>query len=325
MNYKYHLQKYAGRNSRHECPNCGRHSFAYYVDESEEPLAPTVGRCDHTSSCCYHLTPREYLSEHPDKKQPPRQQKPIAPAQPKVIDYVPFVIVKRSEGHVNSLITFLMQYFDKDKIAASAQEYHLGTTKRGEVIFPQIDGNGNCRSGKVILYDGAGHRVKADNRIEADWLHSRYMKSQGLPTYNFHLKQCLFGEHLLAKHPDAVVGLTEGEKTAFICSMEFPDMVWVSVGGKQNFKPDMCAPLRHRNVIVYADADAVEEWKSKAQGIKCESLRFSQWWRDEAEGSKRDIADLIIEEKKCQAITIGKFCAMLKEVGIPKDRVSFNI
>ena len=40
----YSLQRYKGTATRHTCPGCGdRHSFAYYVDEQDTPLHPSVG------------------------------------------------------------------------------------------------------------------------------------------------------------------------------------------------------------------------------------------------------------------------------------------
>ena len=47
-NYKYHLEKYHGVGSRHECPQChDKHSFAYYVDDNGNIIDKTVGRCNH--------------------------------------------------------------------------------------------------------------------------------------------------------------------------------------------------------------------------------------------------------------------------------------
>ena len=88
MEYKYHLQKYAGTASRHTCPACGRpRCFTMYVDDNNEPLDPAVGKCDHDSSCGYHYTPREYYRDHPDWKQdwrePKRQFVKPKPQQPK--------------------------------------------------------------------------------------------------------------------------------------------------------------------------------------------------------------------------------------------------
>ena len=69
--FKYSLSPYRGKQSRLTCPACERpHCFSPYVDEAGEILHPTVGRCDHESSCGYHKTPAEYFQEHPEERQP---------------------------------------------------------------------------------------------------------------------------------------------------------------------------------------------------------------------------------------------------------------
>ena len=66
---KYSLEKYHGRNSRHECPSChDPHSFTYYIDENGNMLDPRVGRCNHESSCGYHYSPKDYFHDNPDSK-----------------------------------------------------------------------------------------------------------------------------------------------------------------------------------------------------------------------------------------------------------------
>ena len=63
----YSLQTYKGVATRHTCPNCGdKRSFAYYVDEENIPLHPSVGRCNHENSCGYHYTPKQYFQDHPE-------------------------------------------------------------------------------------------------------------------------------------------------------------------------------------------------------------------------------------------------------------------
>ncbi len=65
--HTYHLEKYQGRATRHECPNChDTHSFTLYVDEAGDMLDEAVGRCNHVSSCGYHYTPKEYFTNHPE-------------------------------------------------------------------------------------------------------------------------------------------------------------------------------------------------------------------------------------------------------------------
>ena len=51
MDYKYHLRKYAGKSSRLTRPNCNRPwCFTPYVDDEDQILDPTGGRCGHESS-----------------------------------------------------------------------------------------------------------------------------------------------------------------------------------------------------------------------------------------------------------------------------------
>ena len=44
------------------------------------------------------------------------------------------------------------------------------------------------------------------------------------------MTQCLFGEHLLQQHPNAIVVLVEAEKTAVIGAGFVPEFVWVTTG-----------------------------------------------------------------------------------------------
>ena len=208
-------------------------------------------------------------------------------------------------------------------------QYHLRGTKKGKTIFPQIDHEGFCRTAKIIDYDKAGHRIKPKWGDKVDWVHSRYMKMQGKKSSDFNLVQCLFGEHLLPKRPNDIVCLVEGEKTAVVCSMVFPEQVWVSCGGKHGLNPERCKPLAGRRVLVFPDADAVEEWSEKIKALGfCRSVRLSDWAKDEPEGSKRDIADLILEEKarsQVKPTTIGDVLRWNQELGFPKERFSIHV
>lgn len=328
-NYKYRLQKYSGRDSRHTCPACGRHHcFTFYVDNAGTPLASDVGRCEHLNSCGYEKTPKMYFDENPRER---KGYRPTLPQQKKEIktDYIPFRLIQQCEGAGNNLMKYLSEFFCESDLKKVTSTYHLGCTKKSEIIFPQIDYAGMCRTGKVMQYGADGHRIKGNVFDAVDWLHARYMKKQGKETSDFHLKQCLFGEHLLTERPNDIVCLTEGEKSAVIAAMVFPQFVWVSCGGKQGITPERCKPLAGRNVIVYADADAVSEWSEKIKKLTfCRSIRFSDWYKNEPRGSKRDIADLILEEKKRMSVrqtTIGDVMQWMKELGIPKGRITFNI
>lgn len=328
MEYTYFLQKYSGRNSRHTCPACGRpHCFTLYVDAAGNPLAEDVGRCEHLNSCGYEKTPKEYFAENPAERKAWKPQ-PFPQREPQKTDYIPFPLIQQSESSNNTLMDYLRKYFSDEAINKVTTDYHIGSTKKREVIFPQIDRAGMCRTGKVMGYDADGHRIKKMQGDAVDWLHSRLMKKQGKQASDFHLRQCLFGEHLLSKRPHDIVCLTEGEKSAVIASIVFPQFVWVSVGGKQALTIERCKPLAGRDVIVYADADAVNEWKERIKKLSfCRSIRLSDWAKNEPQGSKQDIADLILEQRKPleKPTTVGDICRWMAELGIPKNRVTFNL
>lgn len=327
MEHKYSLQKYTGRNSRHTCPKCGRsHCFTLYVDGNNQPIASDVGRCEHRNSCGYEKTPKMYFEEHPDERRTFVEAKP-QPKEEVKTDYIPFSLIQRSESVNNTLMDYLKQYFIIGDLQKVVTAYHLGSTSKREIIFPQIDINGKCRTGKVMQYGTDGHRIKGKTDA-VDWLHARLMRKQGKTASDFHLKQCLFGEHLLSKRPDDIVCLVEGEKSAVICSLVFPQFVWLSCGGLYGLNKDRCQALTGRNVIVYADANATEEWGNRISLLSyCRSIKLSEWAKDEAKDSKRDIADLIMEERRPleKPTTIGDLMQWMQEMEIEKGRITFNV
>ena len=107
----YSLQTYKGVATRHACPNCGdKRSFAYYVDEENTPLHPSVGRCNHESSCGYHYTPKQYFQDHSEcctsdassfdgqKRDVKSRSTPTKPPKPTTIGYVPIHYVEKSKS-----------------------------------------------------------------------------------------------------------------------------------------------------------------------------------------------------------------------------------
>ena len=332
-NYKWQLQKYSGRNSRHTCPACGRaHCFTYYVDVAGNPLASDVGRCEHLSKCGYHKTPAEHFADHPNEEHKPDSAQTGISAttkkQPEQIDFIPISLIHRSESTSNSLMRYLAKSFPQSGLELVTKMYHLGSTRKGEIIYPQIDAQGRCRTGKVMAYGEYGHRIKRSECDAVDWLHARLMRQQGKAASDYHLRQCLFGEHLLSQRPNDLVCVVEGEKSAVIASLVFPAFVWVAVGGKAMFSPERCKVLANHDVLIYSDADAVEEWGNKIKSFTfCRSIRLSDWAKNEPQSSKRDIADLIMEERKPldKPTTIGDICQWMAELGIPKGRITFNV
>lgn len=310
----YSLQKYSGRNTRHKCPKCGReHCFALYVDENNNPLDKSVGRCDHQESCGYHYKPKQFFADNTDKfkKDDWHSFRPIIqrPTAPKPLCTIPFEYVQRSCSPRNTFIEFLCSIIDRFQLESPniervMQDYCIGSTKDGRAIFWQIDAHKRVRTGKIIAYNAnTGHRNKS---VPPDWVHSRLKRDNKLPK-DWELTQCLFGEHLLTIYPDKTVALVEAEKTAIICSALYPKYLWLSVGSVQNFSAaqgskglEMIRVLKGHKVVVYPDADGYDKWQEAAKNLKFFKCVVSDIIEKNATPedleNKIDIADWLIRQ-----------------------------
>ena len=276
----YSLQKYKGTATRHTCPNCGdKRSFTCYVDESGMPLHPSVGRCNHESSCGYHYTPKEYFHDHHECRtangfsfgRQRSERKPVQIPPQATIGYIPPKYVERSQSVHSNFFRFISSLLDsyygskaKEVLKRLLEEYRLGATRDGAVIFWQIDRANRVRTGKVMQYNpDDGHRVKNGQTSTVDWIHSLLKRRHELAE-EWQLSQCLFGEHLLNTYPDKVVVLVESEKSAVIGSAIFPGYVWLATGGKSQLGEEKLRVLTGRTVLLFPDADGYAEWKQRA-------------------------------------------------------------
>ena len=69
--YRYQLEKYRGRSTRHVCPQCGRKSvFTRYIDTENNNIyiSDIVGKCNRLDKCGYHYTPHQYFTDNPWKR-----------------------------------------------------------------------------------------------------------------------------------------------------------------------------------------------------------------------------------------------------------------
>ena len=69
--YRYQLEKYRGRSTRHVCPRCGRKGvFTRYIDTENNNIYinDDVGKCDRLDKCGYHYTPHQYFTDNSWKR-----------------------------------------------------------------------------------------------------------------------------------------------------------------------------------------------------------------------------------------------------------------
>ena len=304
MSHYYSLQKYTDPATRHTCPNCGRSKcFTMYVDPEGIPIHKTVGRCDHESSCGYHLTPKQYFREHSHERpycHSERNERLSIPNNRQdhhSLNLIPSNLLPSPSGD-NHLIAYLKTLIPNPFIDRIIIDYHIASTSDHATIFLQLDLNGNCRTGKIMQYDPAtGHRIKDEavpGRIS--WLHTRLKRRHQLPK-DWQITQCLFGEHLLRKYPDKTVALVESEKTAIICSALMPEYLWLATGGKSQFNQSL-AVLKSRKIIAFPDIDGYHTWLNKSTDFPFLDLRVSDLLEKNATPADReahiDLADWLL-------------------------------
>lgn len=189
---------------------------------------------------------------------------------PKPLCLIPDEIVSRSVSFRTKsyFVQFLDTIFDPVIVEGLIDEYRLGVTRSRAVIFFQIDVEGRCRTGKMMLYDPeTGHRIKDEsqpNRI--NWVHALMKKAGSLPP-DWELTQCLFGEHLLRQYPDKPVALVESEKTAVICAGLMPQFLWLAAGGKSQISAEKLSVIGSRKLTAFPDVDGFAEWQQKLSAI----------------------------------------------------------
>ena len=296
MGYKYQLEKYKGRKTRFTCPSCrAKFSFTRYINiENNEYLDDEIGICNREIKCGYHKSPKEYFMENNLPFENVKQShKPIIKTVP---DFISPEIISESlvEFGNNNFVQFLYSRFHKDEVDKVMEMYKVGTHKhwKGATVFWQIDTAYKVRTGKVMLFDAdIGKRIKKPYP-HVNWIHSLLLKQGEISEFN--LSQCFFGEHLLKLNKLSNIAIVESEKTALICAIEFPEMLWLASGGLSNLNSEKVNILKNRQVTLFPDNGAYEKWKSKADnfGFKTSSLL-------EEKGSKgQDFADYILNYKQ---------------------------
>jgi hypothetical protein len=111
----------------------------------------------------------------------------------------------------------------------------------------------------------------------------------------------LFGEHQInySCNKGKTIALVEAEKTAIVGTIKYPQYVWVATGSRQNLKPELLKVLTGKNVIVFPDADANEEWTEKIKHFTFAKFVVNDIVaKNEPQGSTADLADWLLSDMK---------------------------
>ena len=235
----------------------------------------------------------------------PQPNQPVKPP-----DFIPHKYLKRSLSLNSNFVRFLSKHFSDLQIAEAANNYLLGATRNGEVIFWQIDINGKVRTGKIMQYNSqTGRRIKTGYG-GINWVHHKLKKSN--PSFSdFNLSQCYFGEHLLRLYPDKPIAIVEAEKTAVIASMIYHNYNWLAAGNLNGLNVEKSRVLQNKTVILYPDVGCYDRWLKKAEQINLElslHLIVSDFLENFANPQQThngyDLADYVIEQLKRYEVTL---------------------
>ena len=299
--YRYQLEnkKLTGKHQqKFTCPHCGKKKcFVRYVDTKNgfRYVADNVGKCDHQHSRGYHYKPSEYYHDNQWAQEPKACTEyhctpvPPPPFQPLSIDYV-----VRS----HSPQSIFWHWFSNDvanRLNLSSEQLHrvfedylIGATRRGCVIFWQIDHQQQVHGGHIMHYRLDGHRDGYQG-----WTHVPLMRVGILPP-NWTLYQCLFGEHLLSRRPEAHVCLVESEKTALIMAAYQPEYLWLATAGSSGLSPDRVKCLVGRRVTVFPDSGCYEKWNH--QMLLTQGIDYNVSHSLESYPPNTDLCDLLLNE-----------------------------
>jgi len=285
------------RQQKFECPQCGkRKCFVRYVDTHNDCqyVADDVGKCDHQHSCGYHYKPSEYFKDHQWAKEHYRSMPKKAFTPPPQPPFRPLPMEYVVQSH--SVQSTFWQWLTTDaarRLGLTEQQlqrvfddYMVGATQWGDIIFWQIDREGRVHTGHIMQYGTDGHRSGYQG-----WMHTRLINEGKLP-HDWQLYQCLYGEHLLSRYPERHVCLVESEKTALLMALAQPQMLWLATAGSGGLSRERLMCLKGRRVTLFPDSGCYDKWSEKMEQTSGIDYNISD--RLEAFPPNTDIADLLL-------------------------------
>ncbi len=335
----YRLQKYTGIDSRHTCPHCGhKREWTLYVDANNKPIAPGVGKCNR-GKCGGHTTPSEYFKQNPTGKSDFSTWKQPKPARVIPTSYLPSSLIRPdSYRDKNNLFRFMAKEFGHEAASIAFDAYRVGTSKHWRnadglaAAFPQIDELGRVRQIKVMAYNpDTGKRMKKQDSAKL-WIdrEQKYVPDTRsidkiwfagksiLKNQEANLQQTFFGSHLVneAEH----IGILESEKSALICSILMPSILWIATGGCNGCRwteQSALELLRGKRIVLYPDSGMKTKWEDKAAILRNGGVDISVSSICEGYPDNTDVADILLRERHMQkGMTIGEVLAYANEIGV---------
>lgn len=227
---------------------------------------------------------------------------PVSRPRPIVrqVYHIPFSMIEQMEAaaHETGLFKFLSTLYWASNVRQAFMLYHVGGSKHTDfkgnraTSFPFVNSMYECIDCRLQQFNAktGSSKYPDGNRMWNNWALNVMGNKEKRDGW------CLFGEHLLSQFPLKDVCIVESEKTAIICTLAYPNKLWLATSGLGKLTIERCAPLQGRKLILYPDRDGTAAWQSKADELTAHgfSVSLDKTVANTPGEPKDDIADIIV-------------------------------
>lgn len=289
-------------SAKFECPECRENTFVRYVNKEGKYLHSDIGRCDREMKCGCHNKASQYFIENnisvnlvqTETIQKPTEFYKISYSSIHVRQAIltdssrsDYVNLNTCENNFVRYLIYILK-FSPEEVLAHLLKYnvfiHQKEKKYGVQDFPTIDvyndysryvnninqkvqyfyvsASNEVRTAREIHYKPDFHRDKESEKL----LHIELTEYDK----NKRVRMCIWGEHLLTEQSNKDIIIVEGEKTAFVMSLYYPEFIWLAVGGIYGISEDFDFTKSDVRYYFLPDADidvkgftCADKWKKK--------------------------------------------------------------
>lgn len=304
--YRLHLLP-GNRENLRECPRCGKRRFRPYLDTRTGEVLERFGKCNREESCGFTEFPHHLLENStPHLPTPPPLPAP-ARVQKVFWDWSCYTTLDRP-GRLSS---WLLERFGAEVLEETHRRYLFGSLEVGGRLFEvfwHLSLPNNLHTAHLLEMRREGDRLKRTGT--PSWLHALQDWKETAPkewtqtTYGLNQLTYFRGKTQLTK-PLRVV---EGYRTAIVCSIYFPEFVWLatsSVQGLRQYNYLTLEPLKGYRLELFPDAGegAEKVWREDAKELRSRGFKvevntslLEHYRRAERDGEKvGDLEDLLLK------------------------------
>ncbi len=274
--YRFELLP-GNRANLRECPRCGKRRFRPYLDTRTGEVLERFGRCNRVESCGFTEFPHHLLENSTPHLPAPPPLPPPPRVQGVFWDWGCYTALDRS-GRLSS---WLLERFGKEVLEETHRRYLLGSLEVGGrtfEVFWHLSLPNNLHTAALIEMRREGDRLKRTGT--QTWLHALPDWREAAPKV---WTQTLFGLNQLTlfrgkEQLTKPLRIVEGYRTAIVCSIYFPEFVWLaasSVQGLKQYNYRTLEPLKAFTLELFPDAgeEAEKVWSEDAKELRSRGFK----------------------------------------------------